>query len=212
MFQRVLMVACVLLSAVTVGTAARANEPAHELLRKIGDVEIRRYAPFTVAEIEWPGPQARARSEAASVLNDYAAGDNELRRKVVFMPPLIVTRAPSAKDYWGRDRPSQGTAERPMVVQAVVGAGGDLSTLPVPTDARVRLRVVPPAVMAVLRFKGEASDREVDAQRSRLTAVLDEARVTWVGELLVGTYDRPFTPGFMRRNEVWLRVQPSSSP
>ena len=32
-----------------------------------------------------------------------------------------------------------------------MGAGGDLSTLPVPTDARVRLRVVPPAVMAVLR-------------------------------------------------------------
>jgi hypothetical protein len=77
--------------------------------------------------------------------------------------------------------------------------------LPPPTDPRVRLRAVPAATVAVLRFKGQASDREAEAQIERLTDALAKARAGWIGEPSVCTYDRPLIPGFMRRNEVWLR-------
>ena len=209
MFQRALMLALALCAAVS---AARADEPAFELVRKIGDVEIRRYAPYLVAEMQQPGPLGRARDEAMSVLSDYAAGDNELRRKVVFMSPMIVSRVAGAKDYWGREARADGPAENRYTVQAVLGVGGDASGLPPPNDARLRLRAIPAATLAVIRFKGQASERDVEAQLTRLTAILSEAKAAWVGEPLLCTYDRPLTPGFMRRNELWLRVQSPRTP
>lgn len=190
-------------------SSAQAAEPAFELVRKIGDVEIRRYAPSVVAEAQLPGPAERAREVGASAMADYAAGDNEHRRKLALMPPLIVTKVADSKDYWGRESRPGGARDGGYIVQGVVGAGGDPGGLPKPTDARLRLRAVPGAVMAVVRFRGEVSDGIVETQVKKLTSALMDARLGWIGEPLVGTYDRPLTPSFMRRNEVWLRVQPS---
>lgn len=204
MFQRICLWILMLFVAVS---HAQAAEPAFELVRKIGDVEIRRYAPYVVAELQLPGPADRAREVGASAVANYAAGDNEHRRKLAITPPLIVTKVPESKDYWGREARPGESRDGGYIVQAVMGSGGDPGYFPKSTDARLRLRAVPGAVMAVVRFRGQVSDGIVDTQVTKLTAALMDAKLGWAGEPLVGTYDRPLTPSFMRRNEVWLRVQ-----
>jgi hypothetical protein len=41
---------------------------------------------------------------------------------------------------------------------------------------------------------------------AKLQAALRTADITWTGEPVLSRYDGPTTPWFMRRNEIWLRI------
>jgi hypothetical protein len=72
----------------------------------------------------------------------------------------------------------------------------------------VLLRLVPAATWAVIRYSGTWSQLNYLEHLADLKASLAKAGVVTQGEPMLARYNAPFTPWFMRRNEIWLAVDP----
>jgi SOUL heme-binding protein len=92
-------------------------------------------------------------------------------------------------------------------VQFVLPKGVTLATAPEPIDPRVQLRLVPAGTWAVLRYSGTWSQANYLEHLDGLKSALQAAGVATQGEPVLARYNAPFTPWFMRRNEVWLALR-----
>jgi len=92
----------------------------------------------------------------------------------------------------------------------VLPKGVTAASAPEPLDARVRLHEVAPAQVAVIRYSGFWSQSNYDDHLARLQAALGAAGLAWTGEPVYARYNAPFTPWFMRRNEIWLHWRQSA--
>ncbi|MBK6471320.1 MAG: heme-binding protein [Betaproteobacteria bacterium] len=82
-----------------------------------------------------------------------------------------------------------------------------LATAPEPLDPRVQLREVPAERRAVIRYSGTWSQANYDEHLARLQATLANANLATQGEPVLARYNGPWTPWFMRRNEIWLALR-----
>ena len=93
-----------------------------------------------------------------------------------------------------------------MLVQFVLPKGVTLESAPEPLDARVQLREVPPS-----RWRSSATPGSGRSRTTTSTWRSCRPRSTgraWPrGEPVLARYNAPFTPWFMRRNEIWLAVR-----
>jgi hypothetical protein len=94
-----------------------------------------------------------------------------------------------------------------MRVQFVLPKGVTLDTAPEPLDARVQLRLVPASQWAAIRYSGTWSQSNYEQHLALLRAALDAAGVATQGEPVLARYNAPFTPWFLRRNEIWLALR-----
>ena len=71
----------------------------------------------------------------------------------------------------------------------------------------MQLRLVPAGTWAVIRYSGMWSQSNYLEHLDELKAALQSAGVAAQGEPVLARYNAPFTPWFMRRNEIWLAVR-----
>jgi hypothetical protein len=91
-----------------------------------------------------------------------------------------------------------------------------LSEIPVPKNAAITIRTIPPRFVAVKSFSGRYSNELVDTQRMELLQSLkkdgvisdDGSLVRWS----LAQFHPPFTLPFMRRNEIWIDIDPEKLP
>ena len=81
-----------------------------------------------------------------------------------------------------------------------------LVTLPEPDDPKVTLRQVPARRMAAARYSGFWSEKHYRRYKAELESWIDSMGLTIVGDALWARYNAPFTPWFLRRNEVLIPV------
>ena len=180
------------------------EEPEYEVVRELADIELRRYAAYTVAEVVVAGPADKAGSLAFPILAGYIFGKNKGERKFAMTAPVTQAAVPMKPETTApvtRTAVAEGYA-----VQFVLPRGVTPASAPEPVDGRVQLREVPPCLVAVIRYSGFWSTSNYDEHLARLQSALRDAGLTWTGEAVYSRYDAPFTPWFMRRNEIWLRL------
>ena len=102
---------------------------------------------------------------------------------------------------------TQAAAPGGFAVQFVLPKGVTAATAPEPLDARVQLRDVPPHRVAAIRYSGFWSDANYREHLAQLQAALRAANLVPTGEPVYSRYNAPFTPWFLRRTEIWLRVE-----
>eukprot|EP00903_Cladosiphon_okamuranus_P020038 g18405.t2 len=96
---------------------------------------------------------------------------------------------------------------RNMRVSFVMPKKYTTGTLPKPKNNKVRIRSVGAHRTVVVRFRGGSPDEKKVAEESRrLFQALEEEDLTPKGGLMIYQYHPPFMPGFLRRNEVAVRV------
>ena len=83
-----------------------------------------------------------------------------------------------------------------------------LDRLPRPSGADVQLRELPPTRRAAIRFSGWWSDELFKAQDTALLGWLDKKGLRPLGPPTFAYYNDPFTPGFLRRNEILYDLPP----
>ena len=81
-----------------------------------------------------------------------------------------------------------------------------LADLPVPNDPEVTLKVMPAARLAVLRFSGLTGAVRVAAMTERLLEMVKARGIVSAGPATIARYNPPWTPWFLRRNEVMVPV------
>jgi len=199
-----------------VAPAHAIEEPAFTVERTLGDVELRLYAPYVVAEVTVSGPAESAGNAAFPILAGYIFGKNKGERQLAMTAP--VTQAPTpvklamtapVTQFAQPPAPSASAsagASNGHVVQFVLPRSVSIDTAPEPQDERVRLRQVPAHRLAAIRYSGRWTQANQDEHLAKLQATLRAAGVAWVGEPVLARYNPPITPPFLRRNEVWLAL------
>jgi hypothetical protein len=184
------------------------EEPEYQVVRELPGIEVRQYAAYTVAEIVVAGPATEAGSQAFPILAGYIFGKNKGERKFAMTAPVTQTAVPVKLEMTAPV--TQTAAPGGFLVQFVLPKGVTPASAPEPLDARVQLREVPPTRVAVIRYSGFWSESNYDEHLAALQAGLRAAAIAWTGDAVYSRYDAPFTPWFMRRNEIWLRLAPGS--
>lgn len=82
-----------------------------------------------------------------------------------------------------------------------------VDSTPKPTDSRVIVKEIPARKYGVTTFKGIADDSLVEKKLVGLRTALEKAGFTSTGQHLLARYNPPWTPGFLRTNEVLLPVE-----
>jgi hypothetical protein len=192
------------LAAMPLGSHA-SEGPDYEVIRKIDNVELRQYAPYVVAEVVLNATADEAGSDAFPILAGYIFGKNKGERKFEMTAPVTQTAMPVKMDMTAPV--TQSAVANGMRVQFVLPKGVTLASAPEPLDPRVQLRLVPAGQWAAIRYSGSWSQSNYEEHLALLKATLDEAGVATQGEPVLARYNAPFTPWFMRRNEIWLAVR-----
>ena len=140
-----------LLLALTPSMALAIEEPGYEVVRQIGEqVEVRRYAPFVVAEMVLDTRAADAGNQAFPILAGYIFGKNKGERKLEMTAPVIQSVEPMKMAMTAPA--TQNAVAGGTSVQFVLPRTVTLATAPEPLDTRVRLREEPEAVRAAIRY------------------------------------------------------------
>jgi hypothetical protein len=198
------LVGAILASTLIGAPAMAVEEPAFKTVAKDGDFEIRDYPALVVAEVTVTGDQSAAANNGFRLLAGYIFGGNKKRQ-------AIAMTAPVAQQQAGETIPmtapvSQTQADGAWTIRFTMPSAYALDTLPTPNDPRVHLRATPPARFAVVRFSGVAGAANVQAKTADLTAWIKTRQLRAEGPASLAQYDPPWTPWFMRRNEVMIPV------
>ncbi|WP_019954950.1 SOUL family heme-binding protein [Yoonia vestfoldensis] len=180
------------------------EEPKFTLALKDGDFEIRDYAASVVAEVTVTGDQTTASSTGFRLLAGYIFGGNASRQKIAMTAP--VTKTPKGEKIAMTAPVTVIAGTGDWLVRFTMPARYALADLPVPNDPAVTLRSVPAARFAVLRFSGFSAETKVAAETGRLLEIVRARGLRPVGPVSIARYNPPWTPWFLRRNEVMLPV------
>jgi hypothetical protein len=188
--------------------AMAIEEPSYEVVQRLDGAEVRQYAPYVVAQVLVGGAPEEAGNKAFPILASYIFGKNKGARKFDMTAPVTQAAAPVKLEMTAPV--TQAPAPGGYVVQFVLPEGITLATAPEPIDPRVQLREVPGRRVAVIRYSGFWSQANYEEHLGKLQAALRAAQLPWTGEPTLSRYNPPFTPWFLRRNEIWLTLDGSA--
>jgi hypothetical protein len=185
--------------------AMAVEEPAYRVIESAGDFEIRDYPSLIVAEVSVAGNQDSATRAGFRLLAGYIFGKNGPGQHIAMTAPVVS--APLADNSLDAMAVRRVGETGNWSVQFIMPRGSTLQSLPQPSDSRVRLRTLPPSKLAVLRFSGLAYEGDVIEKVGALRSLIGAHHLHAVGPVSLARYNPPWTPWFMRRNEVSVAVQ-----
>lgn len=186
------------------------EEPAFEVIKTEGDVELRHYSPFIIAETFIK--EAKSRNAASNTgfrrLFNYISGDNSNQEKIAMTAPVIQADEKAKGVKIDMTAPvQQKQTDNGWQIAFVLPDNFTMDTAPIPSDPTIKLRQVEPRTMAVLRFSGRWSDKNIRKHEDLLLTQLAAMDLRLIGETEFAAYNAPFALPFMRRNEVMIEVQ-----
>ncbi len=166
------------------------DEPAYVVERRIGELEIRRYAPRIEAHTRLTVPDFEtALDEGFRRLAKYIFGDNDAEQALAMTTPVLTT--PRASTH---------------TVAFVMPPDRTLATLPRPGDDRIKLVHIPTRRIAALRFHGRYSDETMLEQTRRLHELVAANDLETKGQPMFAGFDPPWTLPWLRRTEMWIEL------
>ncbi len=179
----------------TVGTwwyyTRNIETPNYVVVSREGDMELRDYPAMTVAEVVREGGRSQALRSGFQPLAGYIFAKERSGEKIAMTAP--VTQEPGDGESWR--------------VRFIMPRDWSLDDLPRPAQADVRLARTEPRRMAAVRFSGAWDDQLMEEQEERLRAWIAERGLETTTAPTYAYYNDPFTPGFLRRNEVLIGVR-----
>lgn len=187
------------------------EEPAFEIVKTYENFEIRKYAPYHVAETEVGGDFEEVGDEAFNILAGYIFGGNAANTKIEMTAPVNMTPILAEGETYTTQlsEVASATGERKYLFQFVMPAEFNLQNLPKPNDSRVHLREVPAKWVAAHRYSGSWSEGKYRKKEAELLEALKKEGLTTLSAPVFARYNAPFVPMFFRRNEVLVELDPS---
>jgi hypothetical protein len=170
-----------------VSTSRAATEtPEYKVIRTEEKFEIRDYPELILATTPMEDGEMNG---GFRQLFRFITGSNEGAQKIDMTAPVLIDTA--------KDKKKMSFIMPKKAVEKGV---------PKPAGDKVTLGKVEAARFAVLRFAGGRTAENERAAIEKLKAWLDGQKIAGKGEPLFAYYDPPWTPTFMRRNEVMIRI------
>jgi hypothetical protein len=171
-------------------SAYKTEEQKYTLVRKYRDFEIRFYPSATLATINSNAKTYRDLSGPGfRKLAGYIFGGNESKTKISMTAPVQMDI---------NDSVSKMSFVMPSIYTK--------ENLPKPDDPNVRIEKTTDEYVAVIRFGGYASDKDLKFYSEKLKNLLKENNINYTGNYRFLGYNPPFQ--FIgRRNEIIVSVE-----
>jgi hypothetical protein len=186
------------------GNAMAVEEAKYTVSVKQDKLEIREYAPSIVAEVIVNDNFEDASGAAFRKLFNYISGDNTGRSKIAMTAP--VSQKPEPEKIAMTSPVGQRKSDKGWAVSFMMPASYTMESIPVPDDPAVVLREVPAYRAAAIRYSGTWSEKSYKKHLSLLQEWIEAENLETVGEPIWARYNAPFTPWFMRRNEILIPI------
>ncbi len=182
-----------LFSLITVSVPAMSyEEPKFTIIKKTDVYEVRRYETRTVAEVTYGDEDNGFR-----VLFDYISGANKDIQEIQMTVPVT-----QSKEIDMTAPVTQSENNGQMVMRFFLPSNYSKQNAPKPTDKRVQIIDLPDEYFAVISYSGFASDSNFIKHHEELKVAMERDGLIVTGPPLKATYNSPFTPPFLRRNEA----------
>jgi len=204
----------IIISLMTGGKLMAIEEAKYNLVEKDGHFEIREYESYLLAEVKIEGSMEKAGSQAFRPLFNYISGTNRSQAKVAMTSP--VSQEVASEKIKMTTPVSQERDQDSWAVSFMMPASFTLETIPIPEDPRVQIREVPARRVAVIRYSGFWSEKGYAENKAKLEAWIEAQDLVIAGSAIWARFNAPFTPWFLRRNEVQIpvtnKVVPQDAP
>ena len=171
------------------------QQARYSVVAKLGDIEIRKYPPTLTARVEGLG------GGSFGLLFNYIRGNNRGRSKIDMTAPVITEKiemtAPVVSDS------NSMSFVMPDNYQSI-------EEVPEPVDERVKIRLVPERWLSVMRFSGRWSESIFKSKSESLLGECEKRGLKTRGTVFSMLYNAPYTPWFLRRNEVAIEIEPEN--
>ena len=180
------------------------EEAKYKVIQSAGAFELREYEPHVLAETIMEGNREEASSRAFRILFNYITGGNRTRTKVAMTAP--VSQEAISKKIAMTAPVSVEQKQDKWAVSFMMPDSFTINTLPTPLDSRVILREVSGRQVAVIRYSGFWTEKSYNEHRLELEMWIEGQKLVITGPAIWARFNAPFTPWFLRRNEVQLPV------
>jgi len=166
------------------------QQQPYSVRRTFEDFELRRYPEYVLVQARVDSDFATAGNLGFRPLFRYISGDNQSSTKFAMTAPVI----------------QEEQAVSGQTVSFVLPEGLDVSTIPLPRDTSVNIKRVPAHDAAVRRFTGGWSEDRFRRQGEALLVAVQEALLKPSGTVYYARFDPPWKPGFLKHNEVLVKI------
>jgi hypothetical protein len=153
--------------------------------------ELRKYPAGIQIETTVGGDFVNAGSMGFRPLVQFISGNNKANKSIAMTAPVIQESASTSKH----------------MVRFVLPEEMKSGDVPASLDPRVKVIEVPEHLAAAKRFSGSWSPARFDLEGEKLISELLSSGLQTVGSLYFARFDPPWKPGFLKRNEVLIRVK-----
>lgn len=189
------------------------EQPAYESVEIEGDFEIRDYPPMVVAEVRRPGDREQGLREGFGPLARYIFARERGGERIAMTAPVEQQAiAPDGKIAMTAPVTQSSADDGRWLVRFIMPSEFELADLPSPATEAIQLLEVPARRMVAVRFSGRTDDALIAQQESRLRSWMEARSIEPTGQPVYAYYNDPFTPGFLRRNEVLFPTSSDAMP
>ncbi|MEI6238217.1 MAG: heme-binding protein [bacterium] len=184
--------------------SSNIEQTEYSVLETRKDYEIRLYPSHIVAQTIVKGPYRNALNQGFRIIAGYIFGGNTKKESIAMTAPVIEKKT------------NISIAMTAPVTASIEGESHTISfgmprsytlvTLPIPNDARVKIVTIPERKMAVKTFSWFRTNDRVQAKKQELLSFLKRDSIIAKGEPEYAGYNPPWTPPWMRRNEVLIEI------
>ena len=172
------------------------EEPNFTIIRKTEVYEVRRYERRTVAEVTFGDKDSGFR-----VLFDYISGANKDIQEIQMTVPVTESKK---IDMTAPVTRSSNNGQ--MAMRFFLPSNYSKQNAPKPTNKRVQIIDLPVEYFAVISYSGFASNSNFIKNHEELKAAMETDGLVAKGPPLKASYNSPFTPPFLRRNEAMFNL------
>ena len=144
---------------------------------------------MTLAQVTRTGTRRTSVQSGFSPLARYIFAKDRVGEKIAMTAPVVQK---PMDDKW--------------TVSFILPSNVSAEDAPKPSGD-IRLVTEPARLMATIRFSGVWSDRRFNEATNRLRRWIESNDFSINGQFEYGYYNDPFTPAFLRRNEVLVPVK-----
>lgn len=179
---------------------SRVEQPVYTIIKNDSPYQIRKYPQLLVARTIAQGSHKEALNSGFNVLVDYIKGNNTSNQKIPMTAPVLVTQQDSAEKNWS--------------IEFIMPASFTLETIAQPNNQLVSLHMIPESTYATIQFSGTWKKDNLKKHYQKLEQYVQQAKNDRATEQLridtnpvYAFYNPPIILPFLRRNEVWLKIE-----
>ncbi len=167
------------------------EQPSYKVIRKEGNIEIRRYDSMLLQSVAVSGEQYEALRQGFRPLVNYIGAKQRDGDKISMTVPVMQSIGNSDKDW---------------VVSFSMPSKYKKSNLPDPKNDKVYTEKIHPTNAAVIRFSSTTNEDFLQKKTEELLNWLKRTKYEIQSKPKYLFYNDPSTPGFLRRNEVLILI------